>query len=595
MKDDNFALIQPNIENNALLREPQKEGFLAISNHYNPENTKREIGIVLPVGCGKSGLITLTPFAIKSKRTLVIAPNLNIKEQLYQEFNPSNLQMFYQKCKVIDITKYPEPAKIEGKNTNKVDLEEADVVVTNIQQIQGTENKWLNSLSSDFFDLILVDEAHHNVADSWSRVRSQFPNAKIVNFSATPSRADGQSMEGEIIYSYPIFKAIENGFVKRLTAKVLNPTSLKYVRKQDGQEIEVSLDEVIRLGEEDADFRRSIVSSEESLSTIIDCSIRELNNLRNKTSDNNHKIIASALNYTHCIQITEAYRARDLRADYIHSREDSKVNSRILEKLDNHELDVIVQVRKLGEGFDHPYLSIATVCSIFSHLSPFAQFVGRVMRVIDQNDKNSLKNQGVVIYHAGSNIARRWSDFQEFSEADQDYFDQLLPVDEVNFTDNNELTREPYQRTSTNYIEIREQDSVTIEELPLLKDDIEALKAVELLRSKGYDVKLSPIPVTKQKRRIASKTALDDLNKIKTGEILSKRNINSEGKELDKNYLGKTNFVIVKSAIDRKCNELIGRSSGQRHEFTQHELDNINENLDSILATVEMELFNGKA
>lgn len=595
MKEDNFALIQPKIENNHLLREPQKEGFLAISNHYNSESTKREIGIVLPVGCGKSGLITLTPFAIKSKRTLVIAPNLNIKSQLFEDFNPSNSKMFYQKCRVIEDNKYPEPAIIEGKNTNIVDLEEADVVITNIQQIQGTENKWLNSLSSDFFDLILVDEAHHNVADSWSRVRSQFPNAKIVNFSATPSRADGQLMEGEIIYSYPIFKAIENGFVKRLTAKVLNPASLKYVRKQDGQEIEVSLEEVIRLGEEDSDFRKSIVSSEESLSTIIDCSIRELNKLRTNTSESRHKIIASALNYEHCNQITEAYRARSLRADYIHSLEDGRENLRILQKLNNHELDVIVQVRKLGEGFDHPFLSVAAVCSIFSNLSPFAQFVGRIMRVIDQNDKNSPNNQGIVVYHAGANIAKRWSDFQVFSEADQDYFDQLLPVDEVNFTDNNELTLEPHQRTSTNYIEIREQDSVTIEELPLLKDDIEALKAVELLRSKGYDVRLSPIPITKQKRRLASKTALDNLVKIKTGELLGKHNTNPKGKELDTKHLNKENFVIVKSYIDKKCNELIGKSSGKRHEFTQNELDNINENLDSILADVEMELFNGKA
>jgi len=310
MKSNKFIEIQPKIKNNSLLREPQKEGFVVIDNYYNTENSKREIGIVLPVGCGKSGLITLTPFAIKSKRTLVIAPNLNIKNQLFEDFNPSNSAMFYQKYNVIDITEYPEPAKIEGKNTNKADLEEADVVITNIQQIQGTDNKWLKDLPSDFFDLILVDEAHHNVADSWSRVREKFPNAKIVNFSATPSRADGQLMEGEIIYSYPIFKAIENGFVKKLKAKVLNPASLKYVRKKDGKEIEVSLDEIRSLGEEDSDFRRSIVSSEESLNTIIDCSIRELQDLRKRTSESRHKIIVSALNYSHCIQITKAYRER---------------------------------------------------------------------------------------------------------------------------------------------------------------------------------------------------------------------------------------------------------------------------------------------
>jgi CheY-like chemotaxis protein len=48
------------------------------------------------------------------------------------------------------------------------------------------------------------------------------------------------------------------------------------VRNEDGQEIEVSLEEVRRLGEQDADFRRSIVTSAETLNTIVDASIREL-------------------------------------------------------------------------------------------------------------------------------------------------------------------------------------------------------------------------------------------------------------------------------------------------------------------------------
>jgi hypothetical protein len=65
-----------------------------------------------------------------------------------------------------------------------------------------------------------------------------------------------------------------------VVARLLNPTSLRYVRREDGQEIEVSLDEVRRLGEVDADFRRSIVSSKESMDTIVDASIRELDRLR---------------------------------------------------------------------------------------------------------------------------------------------------------------------------------------------------------------------------------------------------------------------------------------------------------------------------
>jgi superfamily II DNA or RNA helicase len=52
-------------------------------------------------------------------------------------------------------------------------------------------------------------------------------------------------------------------------------------------------------------------------------------------------------------QIVAAYSERGQRADYIHSREDYRANEQVLAKLDRHELDVIVQVRMLGEGFDH--------------------------------------------------------------------------------------------------------------------------------------------------------------------------------------------------------------------------------------------------
>jgi hypothetical protein len=40
----------------------------------------------------------------------------------------------------------------------------------------------------------------------------------------------------------------------------------------------------------------------------------------------------------------------------VHSREDGAANSRVMQKVDDHDLDVIVQVRKFGERFDHPSL-----------------------------------------------------------------------------------------------------------------------------------------------------------------------------------------------------------------------------------------------
>lgn len=191
-----FNSVTPNINENQNLRIPQREGFFKIYSHYSQPQPSRETAIVLPVGCGKSGSITLAPFAIKAKRTLVIAPGLRIKKQLSDDFDVSSDNAFYRKCNIVN-GNLPESSVIDGKNTNISDLKISDVVITNIQQIQSDNNKWPVSLPKDFFDLIIVDEAHHNVAYSWERVREHFSDAKIINLSATPARADGKVMMGK--------------------------------------------------------------------------------------------------------------------------------------------------------------------------------------------------------------------------------------------------------------------------------------------------------------------------------------------------------------------------------------------------------------
>ena len=590
----------PNIGGNRHIRAPQREAFQALTDYAsNPEETEREVGIVLPVGCGKSGCITLTPFAFRSNRTLVVAPGLSIADQLAADFNPSNTSMFYQKCQVLTGGPYPEPVEIRGTTTNRSDLEEANVVITNIQQLQGDANHWLQTLPADFFDLILFDEGHHSVADSWEALKARFPAARIVNFSATPLRADGQIMAGRVLYSYPIFRAIQEGYVKRLKAVQLNPRTLRYVRRADAQEIEVSLDEVRRLGEEEADFRRSIVTSAATLNTIVDASIRELDRLRTETGENRLKIIASALNFEHCRQVVEAYSARGRRAGYVHSREDGAANRRVMEQLDNHQLDVIVQVRKLGEGFDHPFLSVAAVFSIFSNLSPFVQFVGRIMRVIQQNAPGHVLNQGVVVFHAGANIARQWTDFQAYSEADQDYFDQLLPLEGFDPTDQTgerEVSPVPHFGDE---IEVRAQSEVQLEEIHLLEEDEAA--AIRLLQERGiisgdFDPTrqaLQPVPTTRVAQRQAMRGGLDMRVRTEAARILHERGLNPAGRELDRQHLGRDNLIVLKAAIDRQVNTAVGRTSGQRHEFSRVELDQIDAGFTEIVDAAVRGVFNG--
>ncbi len=591
-----FKTIQSEIEGNSNLREPQIECYRELKNFYQnqlKESEEREVGIVLPVGCGKSGCITITPFAFQSKRALVIAPGVSIASQLLRDFEP--LTSFYKKCSILKGNEFPEPVEIRGKATNLSDLDESDVVVTNIQQLQGADNRWLDKLSDNFFDVIIFDEGHHSVADTWTNLKSKFPKAVIVNFSATPERADGQIMSGKVIYTFPVQSAIQKGYVKELTAVRLNPKTLKYVRNEDDKEIEVPLEEVIRLGEEDAKFRRSIVTSKETLDTIVNASIHQLIELRKATQNNKLKIIASALNYEHCIQVVQAYRERGLAADYVHTREDSKKNNAVLTKLNNHELDVIVQVRKLNEGFDHPFLSVAAVFSIFANLSPFVQFVGRVMRVIEQNSPRSPINQGIVVYHAGSNIAQRWSDFKEFSTADREYFDQLLPEKEYTPTESSNFeSLRPTIENDDKFV-IKDQSEVSIDKSALI-DDPKALEALRYLNSIGVtgDIdellqQVDKIPVTKVRKRQAQRQALSDRVKNATGKILANLEKKPMARGLDPSFRV-NNYEYVCSRLNRHINEHVGRGAGERHDFSATELDSIDSAFPEIVLFVEQGL-----
>jgi superfamily II DNA or RNA helicase len=605
MQNNPFQNRTPMIAGNLRLRTPQREAYAKLAEvAENSADEEREFGIVLPVGCGKSGCIALAPFAFRSARALVVAPGVRIAEQLQGDFDPTNSQMFYIKCGVIEGSPYPEPVGIRGTTTNIADIEEADVVITNIQQLQREENRWLKKLKEDFFDLILFDEGHRSVADSWDTLRNKFPNARIVNFSATPLRADGQLMAGKILYHYPVFQAIQEGYVKRLKAVVLNPRTLRYVRHEDDQEIEVSLEEVRRLGEEDASFRRSIVTSAETLNTIADASIRELSKLRNTTGDKRLKIIASALNFQHCVDVVKAYRTKGLKADYVHSKEDAAANKLVMKRLEDHELDVIVQVRKLGEGFDHPHLAVAAIFSIFANLSPFVQFVGRIMRVIKQDAPLDPLNRGIVVFHAGANIARQWEDFQEFSQADQAFYDQLLPMEGLDFSSAGELEVEPYlpDFLTTDSIIIRNQTDIELEEIPLLADDPDALAALQLLQERGYSSdevkdafeKLVPVPSTKVKKRQAMRSALDQRVRAAAGRILKENHIKIDGHELDRKHLGRTNFVVLKAAIDQQVSAAVKRETGERHEFDRKDLALIEGEFKAILERAVQEVLCGQ-
>jgi excisionase family DNA binding protein len=97
--EDFFTTTPISIDDNPLIRDPQKEAYQAAAEFFSDPQNKKAI-IQLPVGCGKSGLISLLPFGIAKGRVLVIAPNITIRQGLQKALDITDRRnCFWHKCR----------------------------------------------------------------------------------------------------------------------------------------------------------------------------------------------------------------------------------------------------------------------------------------------------------------------------------------------------------------------------------------------------------------------------------------------------------------------------------------------------------------
>lgn len=410
-----FEASDAKIEGNAQLREPQLEAYAAVLARASA--SRDPIIVQLPVGCGKTGLAAILPFGLAKGRVLVVAPNTTIRAGLYADFNISNSNCFWKRTGVLaDFTEGPFTALVDGPRANIEDCKRSHIVVANIQQLASSADRWLSQFAEDFFDLIIIDEGHHVAADSWQRVVQHFPNAQVVSLTATPFRADNKELLGEIVYQYPFTRAMINGYIKSISSASAHPTEITFTAS-DGPTI-YTRDQILEMREE-AWFRRGVALSDECNRHIAEKALEKLNALRSATGYP-HQIIASAMSIDHANQIKAIFEELGLQVASIHTGLKDEVQNGVLAKLRSGRLDAIVQVAKLGEGFDHPPLSVAAIFRPYRSLSPYIQFIGRIMRTVESNDPNSPNNQGLVVSHFGLNNEEQWEDFRELDNPDKE-------------------------------------------------------------------------------------------------------------------------------------------------------------------------------
>lgn len=429
-----FLESMPNIDSNTRLREPQIDAYRSVYNHFVNDKSKEHAIVVLPTGVGKTGLMGLLPFGISFGRVLIVTPQLVIKDAVLDSLDPEHPRNFWLARNIFE--KFEElPSVIEyDRKTSDWELQEANIVILNIQKLQERlDSSLINRVSPNFFDLIIIDEAHHSTAPTWETSMEFFSNAKVVKLTGTPIRSDGEKIDGDFVYKYPLSQAMAKGFVKSLERVHYIPDQI-FLTLNKKDDTVYSLDQIRDMNLKDEDWiTKSIAYSTECSMKVVEESIKILQEKR--TTGIPHKIIAVACSIWHAEQIEELYEQYGFDVALVHSKLKKDDLETKLKSIENHKVQVVIHVAKLGEGYDHKYLSVAAIFRPFRTQLPYEQFVGRVLRSIDAEEVISPEdNIACVVHHKELGLDSLWefyknekrkSDVIKYLDRSEESFERL--------------------------------------------------------------------------------------------------------------------------------------------------------------------------
>lgn len=557
------------IEGNNKLRVPQIEAYLKIVSHFK-NFPKEEALVVLPTGSGKSGLISIAPFGVCESKVLVITPGNITKNSIAKNMEILEDNFWVRQEVIFDMHDLPNVLSYEPDVFDS-DLNSANIIYSNIQKlVSSNKNSLINRVDKDFFDMIIVDEAHHSPADSWQDVINYFNKAKVLHVTGTPYRGDGKPVPGKLIHETKLSEVMEQKLVKWLRNKTLNSEELSFIDK-DGTILSV---EEARELHDDVWVQRSVAMSDECSLQVVKKSIEELNALKEISPKVPHKILAAACNINHAEKIFDLYNSKGMKPVLVHSNMDKNEIDKKLKEIDNHMYDVVINVDMMKEGYDHEYLTILAIYRPYKSLNAYAQVIGRVLRAIPEKEivKHEIDNNAIVIYHKELNMDKLWEYFSKELEVSK----RLRDIKELTFTDREFDERkvlygdtiiegetieeiESYGDTIDFNLEFEKAKNILNSDLERKKEEYKKKgltdKEIELLLKGIYEdtVKQNSSEWDKlynekrpAQRRKMLKSMLNKKVQVSAAEILNDANINEKGTEL---YSVFSNFLPIKEGM----------------------------------------------
>jgi DNA repair protein RadD len=221
----------------------------------------------------------------------------------------------------------------------------------------------LHTIPPDFFQLLIIDEAHHAVAGTWAKVIAAMPSAYLLGVSATPERLDGRGL-GEQFDSLIVGPSAawltEQGYL--CPARIYAPPGLdlsgikRFDTRRGHDEAEQRLRQGQAMGDAVSHYRRTIADQ------------------------HNGTAIAFCVSVAHAEAVAEAFRQQGIPAAMLDGATDRGVRKRLIADLGAGVLKILTSCDIISEGTDIPSVTGAIMLRPTDSLGLHLQQVGRVLR-----------------------------------------------------------------------------------------------------------------------------------------------------------------------------------------------------------------------
>jgi superfamily II DNA or RNA helicase/very-short-patch-repair endonuclease len=393
--DSYFELIRGKI-NLKTLRECQNQAFGALGNYFRSGGTNA--AFVMSVGAGKTALGVASCLAYTKQRAMVITPGSVIRgtfEKAFDHQAVGNVLYGLPGGALIPGCKPPRVLTLdrdEGpiRSVTRDDLLRADIIVTNFHSLGTSENQddLLAKLERDDIDLIVVDEAHIAAAESYQRTFRHFDKARTILLSACFQRLDGKPIDADVVYRYRLVDSIADGNAKNLRVRRFAPdaeqTTYEIVWPDGSREEIIGRDALLELVQDERKLARITAKSDTSIRQVMRAVKQALDQQSELLNPVRPRVLFSALGERHAEQIARIAEEHGIPCRHLHhSMTEARIRAiRQRFEQDSGDLQGIVQLKTLGQGYDFPPITIVVPMRPYGSFSEFYQFIGRGIRVI---------------------------------------------------------------------------------------------------------------------------------------------------------------------------------------------------------------------